>query len=159
MPVPVKTRAILTWVFYSYPVFLRFSIWVLRILLPDNECYRDYRATLQFLLDHPRRCYTNLFPSAHTWWLLLSVLVLNGVDWVAFEVLNVSLRCSQVRDMCVVHKRPQIGNPALKQIPAGPRAIDGLFQAFAVRSGGFYIIGISSLRIGLQVLYVVMMYI
>ncbi|KAH0542661.1 hypothetical protein FGG08_002984 [Glutinoglossum americanum] len=123
-----------------YPIFLRFIIWVLRISLPDGEHYRDYRDTLEFLLDHPRRCYTNLFPSAHTWWLLLSVLVLNGIDWVAFEVLN-------------------IGNPALRDIPAGSRAIDGLFQAFAVRSGGFYIIGISSLRIGLQVLYVVMMYI
>lgn len=35
----------------------------------------------------------------------------------------------------------------------------GLFQAIAVRSGGFYIISIPSLRIGLQVLYVIMMYI
>jgi Trk-type K+ transport system membrane component len=56
-------------------------------------------------------------------------------------------------------QHPQIGNPALKVIPTGSRVIDGLFQAFAVRSGGFYIIDISSLRIGLQVLYVVMMYI
>ncbi|KAH0564947.1 hypothetical protein GP486_001667 [Trichoglossum hirsutum] len=135
-----RTGAIPNMAPQSYPVFLRFIIWVLRILLPDGEYYRDYRDTLQFLLDHPRRCYTYLFPSAHTWWLLLSVLVLNGIDWIAFEVLN-------------------IGNPALKQIPPGPRAIDGLFQAFAVRSGGFYIVNISSLRIGLQVLYVVMMYI
>lgn len=37
--------------------------------------------------------------------------------------------------------------------------LDGLFQAFAVRSGGFYVVPISSLRIGTQVLYVVMMYI
>jgi Trk-type K+ transport system membrane component len=37
--------------------------------------------------------------------------------------------------------------------------IDGLFQATAVRSGGFAVVGISSLRIGTQVLYTVMMYI
>ncbi|KAI9763597.1 MAG: hypothetical protein M1840_000391 [Geoglossum simile] len=123
-----------------YPIFLRFIIWTLRALLPDSECYQEYRDTLQFLLDHPRRCYTNLFPSEHTWWLLLSVVVLNGIDWFAFEVLN-------------------IGNIALKDLPTGTRVIDGLFQAFAVRSGGFYIVGIPSLRIGLQILYVVMMYI
>jgi Trk-type K+ transport system membrane component len=35
----------------------------------------------------------------------------------------------------------------------------GLFQALCVRSGGFYVVAISSLEIGLQVLYVVMMYI
>ena len=37
--------------------------------------------------------------------------------------------------------------------------IDGLFQATAVRSGGFAVVGISSLRIGTQILYTVMMYI
>lgn len=35
----------------------------------------------------------------------------------------------------------------------------GLFQSLAVRSGGFYLIAIPNLRIGLQVLYVIMMYI
>jgi Trk-type K+ transport system membrane component len=37
--------------------------------------------------------------------------------------------------------------------------IDGLFQATAVRSGGFAVVSISSLRIGTQILYTVMMYI
>lgn len=37
--------------------------------------------------------------------------------------------------------------------------LDGLFQALAVRSGGFYVVPIPSIRISLQVLYVVMMYI
>jgi len=52
----------------------------------------------------------------------------------------------------------QIGNANLS-LPSGTRAIDGLFQAFAVRSGGFYVVPIPSLRIGLLVLYVIMMYI
>lgn len=47
----------------------------------------------------------------------------------------------------------------VSNLPAGVRAIDGLFQAVAVRSGGFYIVPISQLRIGLLILYVVMMYI
>lgn len=37
--------------------------------------------------------------------------------------------------------------------------MDGLFQSFAVRSSGFTVITISSLAIGLQTLYVMMMYI
>ncbi|KAI9810620.1 MAG: hypothetical protein M1827_006182 [Pycnora praestabilis] len=52
-----------------------------------------------------------------------------------------------------------IGNHAVTSLPHGTRVLDGLFQAIAVRSGGFYIISITSLRIGLQILYVIMMYI
>jgi Trk-type K+ transport system membrane component len=78
-----------------YPVFLRLFIWIIRGILPDNDVWSDARYTLQFLLDHPRRCYTNLFPSQHTWWLFLSVITLNGIDCVAFIILDVSRRCHQ----------------------------------------------------------------
>jgi Trk-type K+ transport system membrane component len=81
-----------------------------------------------------------MFPSQHTWWLLFAVIILNSVDWAAFELLN-------------------IGNHAIEAIPVRFRVLDGLFQAFAVRSGGFYVVPISSVRISLQVLYVIMMYI
>lgn len=54
---------------------------------------------------------------------------------------------------------PQINNDALSSIPSNFRVLDGLFQAFAVRSGGFYVVNISQLRVGLLVLYVLMMYI
>jgi potassium uptake Trk family protein len=123
-----------------YPIFLRLIVWTFLRLLPKKEQWDDFRRTLQFLLDHPRRCYTNLFPSRHTRWLLAAVIVLNGTDWVAFELLN-------------------LGNKAIEVLPAGIRTLDGLFQAFAVRSGGFYVVPISSVRISLQVLYVIMMYI
>ncbi|KAL8691907.1 MAG: hypothetical protein Q9218_002953 [Villophora microphyllina] len=127
-----------------FPVFLRlilWTIWSLLRFLPETPKVIEYRVTLRFLLDHPRRCYTNLFPSRHTWWLLATLLGLNGIDWIAFEVLN-------------------IGNTAISTgMSSGTRAIDGLFQALAVRSGGFYVVTISNLRIGLLILYVIMMYI
>lgn len=47
----------------------------------------------------------------------------------------------------------------MENLPGGSRALDGLFQALAVRSGGFYVVAIPGLRIGLLVLYVLMMYI
>ena len=126
-----------------FPIFLRLIVWTMWKFVDrfESEIWKERARTLRFLLDHPRRCYTNLFPSQHTWWLLMAVIVLNGVDWAAFEVLN-------------------IGNKLLDDaLPTNIRVIDGLFQAFAVRSGGFYVVTIPNLRIGLLVLYVVMMYI
>lgn len=74
-----------------YPIFLRLSIWSMMKLMPKSKSWDESRSTLQFLLDHPRRCYTNLFQSEQTWWLVFAVFALNGVDWAAFEILNVSL--------------------------------------------------------------------
>jgi len=125
----------------AYPIFLRLIIWSMFKLMPDSGRWHSRRNTLRFLLDHPRRCYTNLFPARHTWWLLIAVVSLNAVDWAAFEILN-------------------IGNDTLySMLPTNLRVIDGLFQAFAVRTGGFYVVPITSVRIPLQLLYVVMMYI
>ena len=123
-----------------YPVILRLILWTIWRLFPNSEGWHERKNTLRFLLDHPRRCYTNLFPSRHTWWLLAAVISLNGIDWAAFEVLNT-------------------GNPTVTSLPHGARILAGLFQALAVRSGGFYVVSISNLRIGLLVLYVIMMYI
>ncbi|OHE99951.1 cation transporter [Colletotrichum orchidophilum] len=127
----------------AYPLFLRLIFWsalkVLRLVTVEGTLV-DLKSTLEFILKYPRRVYTNLFPSRPTWWLFFMVLMTNGIDWMAFEVLN-------------------IGNPIIEAIPAGARVLDGLFQAIAVRSGGFYVIPIASAYPGLQVLYVIMMYI
>ncbi|KAF3762130.1 TrkH-domain-containing protein, partial [Cryphonectria parasitica EP155] len=127
----------------AYPIMLRFVFWSMLKLLcctTDEETLYDFKLTLKFILTYPRRVYTNMFPARQTWWLLFMVCLLNATDWVAFEVLN-------------------LGNPTIEAIPVGSRVIDGLFQGIAVRSGGFYVVGISSLYIGLQILYVIMMYI
>jgi Trk-type K+ transport system membrane component len=133
----------------AYPIFLRFFVWCMWKVISseiflrriNGEHWEERAQVLRFLLDHPRRCYTNLFPAQHTWWLLFALIMLNGIDWAGFEILN-------------------INNEALYSgLPERYRVIDGLFQAFAVRSGGFYVVTISNLRISLQVLYVVMMYI
>ncbi|TKA33183.1 hypothetical protein B0A50_00736 [Salinomyces thailandicus] len=133
-----------------FPIFLRIIIWGLWKITEhpfvvnkwfSSEQWEERRRILRFLLDHPRRCYTNLFPSQHTWWLGASVFALNAIDWAAFEILNID------------NKELEAG------LPTKYRAIAGLFQAFAVRSGGFYVVSISTLRISLQVLYVAMMFI
>ncbi|KAF4809163.1 Low-affinity potassium transport protein [Colletotrichum tropicale] len=127
----------------AYPLFLRLIFWlalkVLRLTTAEGR-HEELKSTLEFILKYPRRVYTNLFPSRPSWWLFPMVVLINGIDWVAFEVLN-------------------IGNPVIEAIPVSARVLDGLFQALAVRSGGFYLIPISSAYPGLQVLYVIMMYI
>jgi hypothetical protein len=124
----------------AFPPFLRLTLWSMKKLCPKSAAWQERRRILNFILDHPRRVYTNLFPAPQTWWLVMSLVILNGTDWVAFEILN-------------------IGNPVTDAIPTHFRVLDGLFQAFAVRSGGFYVVPISDLRSGLLVLYVLMMYV
>ena len=121
----------------AFPVFLRFLIWVISKVVPTKSRVKE---TLQFLLDHPRRCFIYLFPSHQTWFLLFVLIVLNSIDWVSFLVLD-------------------IGNPDIEAIPVGTRVLDGLLQSFAVRSAGFAIVSLSDVAPALQLLYVVMMYI
>ncbi|KAG6828526.1 hypothetical protein H0H92_007654 [Tricholoma furcatifolium] len=121
----------------AYPVLLRFTIWVL------TKCVRKTsraNETLHFLLDHPRRCYLLLFPSHQTWFLFTVVFALTMTDWFFFMVLD-------------------IGNPVTEAIPLGTRFVVGLFQGIAVRSAGFSAVNVAGLAAGVQVLYVVMMYI
>ena len=127
----------------AFPPFLRLILWTIKKTIgknPQSIRVQKWRKTITFILDHPRRVYTNLFPAPQTWWLVFSLVCLNGTDWVLFEILN-------------------IGNPTTDVIPNSFRALDGLFQAFAVRAGGFYVVSISGLRSGLLVMYVLMMYV
>ncbi|KAI6350620.1 hypothetical protein MCOR25_010533 [Pyricularia grisea] len=125
------------------PVFLRLCLWVsLKVLrLATGEAVLpDIKAALEYILKHPRRVHTHLYSSRQTWWLASSVVVLNAVMWVAFELLN-------------------LGNPIIESLPKAARVVDGLFQAIAVRSGGFMVVQMAQVYVGLQVLYAIMMYI
>jgi hypothetical protein len=71
----------------GFPVMLRFMIWLLSLVVPRGTgLYEEVR----FLLDHPRRCFTLLFPSGATWWLFWLLVILNGLDVIFFIVLDVS---------------------------------------------------------------------
>lgn len=102
----------------AYPILLRFIFWsMLKVLsrVTNDETFCDFKDTLRFILKYPRRVYTNMFPARQTWWLLFMVLLLNAIDWVAFEILN-------------------LGNPVIEAIPVGSRIIDGLFQGIGIFS-------------------------
>lgn len=70
----------------GFPCMLRFIIWILSVVVPrDSGVWEE----LQFLLDHPRRCFTLLFPKAATWWLFWVLVGLNSLDVLFFIVLDV----------------------------------------------------------------------
>ena len=120
-----------------FPSFLRLMIWILSILVPTHSrLHHD----LQFLLQHPRRCFILLFPAINTWTLTILQGGINLGLWVLFIIL-------------------QIDYPAVSSIPAGNRVIDGLFQAPGVRTSGYSIIGMSEIAPALLVVYTGAMYI
>ena len=72
----------------GFPIMLRIIIWVTSKYVPrESGIFEE----LKFLLDHPRRCFTLLFPSKATWWLFWILVILNGTDLVLFIILDVSL--------------------------------------------------------------------
>lgn len=121
----------------GFPIMLRFLIWIL------YKCAKPlllFKESLEFLLDHPRRCFTLLFPSVPTWWLFFILVVLNGIDLVLFIILD-------------------LHSDYLLVIPVGNRILDGLFQAFSTRTAGFAVVDLSQLHPAVQVSYMLMMYI
>ncbi|SCU96278.1 LAFA_0G05446g1_1 [Lachancea sp. 'fantastica'] len=121
----------------GFPVFLRFIIWVLFKVSPELSLLKE---SLGFLLDHPRRCFTLLFPSAPTWWLLFILVALNAIDLILFIVLDIN---SQV----------------VEGLSSGFKILDGLFQAVSTRTAGFSVLNLSLLHPSIQVSYMLMMYV
>lgn len=70
----------------GFPIMLRFIIWVTSLYVPKGSGIWE---ELKFLLDHPRRCFTLLFPGRATWWLFWILVGLNGIDLVLFIILDV----------------------------------------------------------------------
>ncbi|ORX45719.1 TrkH-domain-containing protein [Hesseltinella vesiculosa] len=122
----------------AYAIVLRFIIWTMYKLTHRSHAMR--RETLRYLLDHPRRCYTTLFPSTQTYWLLGILVTITIVELICFLALNYWL-------------------PVLDGIPWGSRFIDGLFQSVSTRNAGFAVISLADLNPGTQLVYIVAMYI
>ncbi|KAK5654186.1 hypothetical protein OQA88_7617 [Cercophora sp. LCS_1] len=121
----------------GFPVMLRFIIWVTSLFTPRGTgLYEE----LRFLLDHPRRCFTLLFPSGATWWLFWLLIILNGLDVIFFIVLD-------------------LGTGPVTEMPGGIKVLDGLFEAASTRTAGFSCVNLALLHPGVQVSYMIMMYI
>ncbi|EME81574.1 uncharacterized protein MYCFIDRAFT_107046, partial [Pseudocercospora fijiensis CIRAD86] len=121
----------------GFPCMLRFIIWFLsKVVRHGSGTWEE----LRFLLDHPRRCFTLLFPSKATWWLFWVLVLLNVVDLIFFIILD--LDAGVVTDL----------SPGL-------RVLNGWFQATSTRTAGFSSVNLAALHAAIQVSYMIMMYI
>ncbi|KAJ5089041.1 hypothetical protein N7532_007725 [Penicillium argentinense] len=121
----------------AFPCMLRFMIWVLSKFARQGTALWE---ELRFLLDHPRRCFTLLFPRNATWWLFAILVALNGIDVIFFIILD-------------------LNDSTVTQLPPGIRVLDGFFQAASTRTAGFGVVSLSDLHPAIQVSYLIMMYI
>ncbi|KAK4992170.1 low affinity potassium transporter [Elasticomyces elasticus] len=121
----------------GFPCMLRFVIWVASKLVPHGSGVWE---ELRFLLDHPRRCFTLMFPGKATWWLFWILVGLNGLDLVFFIVLD-------------------LHDTVVTSLPPGFRVLDGWFQAVSTRTAGFAVVNLADLHPAIQVSYLIMMYI
>jgi Trk-type K+ transport system membrane component len=121
----------------GFPCMLRFVIWAISKVVPEESAVWE---ELRFLLDHPRRCFTLLFPSGATWWLFAILVILNGVDLIFFIILD-------------------LNDPTVTALAPGIRFLDGLFQAASTRTAGFSVVNLAELHPAIQVSYLIMMYI
>lgn len=84
----------------GFPCMLRLIIWMLGKITDEASRRRE---ELEFLLRHPRRCFTLLFPGPDTWRLLGVLLVLNAVDLAIFLLLDVSPQYQWSHDHDLTH--------------------------------------------------------
>lgn len=120
-----------------YPCLLRFVIWAIYKLTPRTSSLKE---PLKFLLQHPRRCYTLLFPSRPTWILFGILFALNFADILLIIVLD-------------------LNNPTVNHLPGGTRLAAAIFQAASSRHTGTSSFNLADVHPAVQFSLLVMMYI
>ncbi|KAH7140526.1 cation transport protein-domain-containing protein, partial [Dactylonectria estremocensis] len=120
-----------------YPVFLRLTIWIMSKVTPKHSPKQE---PLSFLLDHPRRCYTLLFPSRPTWILLGIIFALNFVDVLLIIILD-------------------LHNSEVSALPLDARIPAAIFQAASARHTGTATFNLANVNPAVQLSLLIMMYI
>ncbi|RHZ61552.1 potassium transporter [Aspergillus thermomutatus] len=124
----------------GFPCMLRLIIWLLSKLTTYGSSLSE---ELQFLLDHPRRCFTLLFPSGESWRLLGVLILLNGFDFTVF---------------CTLSDRSEYQTDSQSQSTL-IWLVNGLFQIASTRTAGFSVTPLADIHPAIQVSFLVMMYI
>ncbi|CAK1356678.1 unnamed protein product [Cercospora beticola] len=120
-----------------YPILLRLLIWVMAKITPKNKSIQQ---PLAFLLNHPRRCYTLLFPSTPTWILGFILFALNAIDIILIIVLD-------------------LNNPAVNYLEPANRFVAALFQSASARHTGTATFNLANVSPAVQFSLLVMMYV
>ena len=118
-----------------YPCFLRLVIWIAHRFSAEES---SLKLSLQFLLEHPRRCYTLLFSGTATWTLAAILFILNFVDTLLIIALD-------------------LDNPEVTSLAVGPRVAAALFQAVSSRHTGTASFNLANVNPAVQFSLMVMM--
>lgn len=117
----------------AFPIALRIIVIVLRKIFPTNELYH-------YMLTHPRQVYTLLFPKHQTRWLFLTLLLLNSVQLLTFELIA-------------------FNKPMLEGLSQIEKIVNGIFQTLSTRTAGFNSVDLSLSSEALRIMWIVVMYI
>eukprot|EP01018_Ginkgo_biloba_P019173 Gb_04157 [translate_table: standard] len=98
------------------------------------------RQIYAYLLEHPRKCYTHLFPRNQTLWLIVTVMGFNTTQCLFFCVLDWN-------------------SSSLKGLGPARKIVDAMFQSAATRNAGSNVVNLADLSPPMLVLFVGMMYI
>ncbi|KAF9767338.1 hypothetical protein IL306_000129 [Fusarium sp. DS 682] len=120
-----------------YPVILRLIIWTTSKAVSKQSSLQE---PLHFLLNHPRRCYTLLFPSGPTW-ALAGILALLNIADVLFIILL------------------DLDNSTVTVLPGWQRFCAAVFQAVSSRHTGTATFNLANVNPAVQMALLVMMYI
>ncbi|KAF4968774.1 hypothetical protein FSARC_3903 [Fusarium sarcochroum] len=137
-PAPLLIMSVLALAGHTfYPVVLRLIIWTTSKLIPKQSSLQE---PLSFLLNHPRRCYTLLFPSGPTWALFGILTILNIVDILFIILLD-------------------LDNPTVTVLPGWQRFCAAVFQAVSSRHTGTATFNLANVNPAVQMALLVMMYV
>ncbi|CAE8731270.1 unnamed protein product, partial [Polarella glacialis] len=100
----------------------------------------EHKQAMDFLLEHPRRCFTHIFPAVHTLWLLLVVLSLNFLGTLVFVSQDFS------------------DSPAFNGLSTHEMVVSAIFQAISARTAGLNSINLAQLSQGSTFFLMIMMY-
>ncbi len=117
----------------AFPIAFRIIVIILRRICPTNQIYH-------YMLTHPRQVYTLLFPKYQTRWLFITLVLLNSVQLIIFEL--------------IAFNKPMLAG--LNQIE---KIVNGIFQTFSTRAAGFNSVDLSLSSEALRVMWIVAMYI
>lgn len=120
----------------AFPLLLRGII----VALYHMPFLKRWKHVYRYMLDNPRRCFTHLFPSSETKWLLLVLLSLNSIEFL-FEIML------------------DWDSSAYDNLNSGQKLVNMYFQSVAIRTSGFNSVDITKLSVANLWLFTGMMYI
>eukprot|EP00929_Paragymnodinium_shiwhaense_P065044 TRINITY_DN32646_c0_g1_i1.p1 TRINITY_DN32646_c0_g1~~TRINITY_DN32646_c0_g1_i1.p1 ORF type:complete len:634 (+),score=94.52 TRINITY_DN32646_c0_g1_i1:57-1958(+) len=120
----------------ALPINIRFVTWSLFKLSGPGK----NQDALRFLLKHPRRCYTHMFPFVHTLWLILALFSLTSLTFSVILLLDSKTE-------------------AMAHLSPANKVFNSLLQAASARTAGVNSVDIGGLTMASTFILIIVMYI